>query len=74
VVLAVLAGEPTAADAARRQGCPFLDLESLRTAAAMPVSRFAPLAGIAERSYRRRLARLRTGVPAKGPWPAPRGS
>jgi putative transposase len=40
----------------------------------MPVSRFAPLAGIAERSYRRRLARLRTGVPVKGPWPAPRGS
>jgi putative transposase len=38
----------------------------------MPVSRFAPLAGIAERSYRRRLARLRTGVPVKGPWPAPR--
>jgi putative transposase len=36
------------------------------------VSRFAPLAGIAERTYWRRLARLRTGSPVKGPWPAPR--
>jgi putative transposase len=38
----------------------------------MPVSRFAPLAGIPERSYWRRLARLRAGSPPKGPWPAPR--
>ena len=29
------------------------------------------LAGICERTYRRRLARLRHGNPAKGPWPAP---
>lgn len=29
------------------------------------------LAGIPERSYRRRLARLRHGWPVKGPWPAP---
>lgn len=38
----------------------------------MPVSRFAPLAGIPERTYRRRLARLRAGEPLKGPWPAPK--
>ena len=37
----------------------------------MPVSRFAPLAGIPERTYRRRLARLRAGDPSRGPWPAP---
>jgi len=29
------------------------------------------LAAIPERTYRRRLARLRAGDPAKGPWPAP---
>ena len=37
----------------------------------MPVSRFARLAGVPERSYRRRLARLRKGQADKGPWPAP---
>ena len=38
----------------------------------MPVSRFAVLAGIPERTYRFRLARLRARTPsAKGPWPAP---
>lgn len=37
----------------------------------MPVSRFAPLAGIPERTYRHRLARLRAGRSTKGPWPAP---
>src|SRR3954451_13218377 len=38
----------------------------------MPVSRFSELAGIPERTYRRRVARLRAGDPVKGPWPAPR--
>jgi hypothetical protein len=38
----------------------------------MPVSRFAALAGIPERTYRRRLARLRAGDAVKGPWPAPK--
>ena len=38
----------------------------------MSVSRFAALAGIAERTYWRRLARHRAGNPVKGPWPAPR--
>jgi hypothetical protein len=33
---------------------------------------FAALAGIPERTYRRRLARLRAGDVGKGPWPAPR--
>ena len=37
----------------------------------MPVSRFADLAGIPERTYWHRLARLRTGAKAKGPWPTP---
>jgi len=43
----------------------------LRADAVMPVSRFAPLTGIPERTYRRRLTRLRGGKPSKGPWPAP---
>ena len=38
----------------------------------MPVSRFTALAGIPERTYRRRLARLRAGDHVKGPWPAPK--
>jgi putative transposase len=38
----------------------------------MPVSRFSRLAGIPERTYRRRLARHRAGDPSKGPWPAPK--
>ena len=38
----------------------------------MPVSRFSRLAGIPERTYRRRLARHRAGDPSTGPWPAPK--
>jgi transposase InsO family protein len=38
----------------------------------MPVSRFTRLAGLPERTYRRRLARLRAGEQVKGPWPAPK--
>ena len=41
-------------------------------AAALPVSRFAPLADIPERTYRRRLVKLRSGEQGKGPWPAPK--
>ena len=38
----------------------------------MPVSRFAVVAGIPIRTYRRRLAVARAGErPDKGPWPAP---
>jgi transposase-like protein len=37
---------------------PFCDLEALRAAEGLPVSRFARLDGIPERTYRRRLARL----------------
>jgi len=48
------------------------ELEALRAAEGTPVSRFAALAGIPERTYRRRLARLRAGDVGKGPWPAPR--
>jgi transposase-like protein len=55
----------------RRPG-PFADLEALRTAAELPVARFAALAGIPERTYHRRLATLRSGdAPVKGPWPTP---
>jgi len=44
----------------------------IRQDAAMPVSRFCQLIGIPRRTYHRRLARHRDGVPtAKGPWPAP---
>src|SRR5437764_1388294 len=38
----------------------------------MPVSRFTGLAGIPERTYLRRLARLRAGDLVKGPCAAPR--
>ncbi|HEY2042403.1 MAG TPA: hypothetical protein VGH11_06965 [Jatrophihabitans sp.] len=45
---------------------------ALREAAELPVARFAALAGISERTYRRRLAALRGGdEPVKGPWPTP---
>ena len=44
----------------------------IRADAGMPVSRFAVLAGIPIRTYRRRLAVARAGgPPGKGPWPAP---
>ena len=44
----------------------------MREAAQLPVARFARLAGIPERTYRRRLATLRAGdEPVKGPWPTP---
>jgi hypothetical protein len=71
-------GDGAAADLA--EGCgvhrsgPFADLEALRVADRVSVSRFAVLAGIAERTYWRRLARHRAGNPVKGPWPAPRVS
>jgi hypothetical protein len=55
----------------RRPG-PFADLEALRAAAELSVARFAALAGIAERTYHRRLATLRSDdAPVKGPWPTP---
>ena len=38
---------------------PFADLEALRAAEGVPVSRFARRPGIPERTYRRRLTRLR---------------
>jgi putative transposase len=51
---------------------PFRDLEALRAAERLPVSRFARLTGIPERAYRRRLARRRDGDPPNGPWPSPK--
>lgn len=73
--LALAEADRPAADLAegcrtRRRG-PFQDLEALRAEAGMPVSRFARLAGIPERTYWYRLAQLRAGTPGKGPWPAP---
>src|SRR6266498_2960014 len=69
-------GDRAAADLAERLGvrrrCPFADLEALRAAHGVSVSRFAALAGIPERTHWRRLARHRVGDPPKGPWPAPR--
>jgi len=43
----------------------------IRTDAQLSVSRFAELIGVPRRTYHYRLARLRAGDPAKGPWPAP---
>ncbi len=69
-------GDGAAADLAEglgvRRRCPFADLEALRAAHGVSVSRFAALAGIPERTYWRRLGRHRVGDPPKGPWPAPR--
>jgi DNA-binding transcriptional regulator YiaG len=69
-------GDGAAADLAEglgvRRRCPFADLEALRAAHGVSVSRFAALAGILERTYWRRRARHRVGDPPKGPWLAPR--
>jgi transposase-like protein len=69
-------GDGAAVDLAERLGvrrrCTFADLEALRAAHGVSVSRFAALAGIPERTYWRRLARHRVGDPPKGPWPSPR--
>ena len=44
----------------------------IRQDAVMPVSRFCTLTGIPRRTYQRKLARHRSGLPVvKGPWPAP---
>ena len=57
------AGDGAATALAERLGvrrrCPFADLEALRAAHGVSISRFAPLAGIPERTYWRRLARHR---------------
>ena len=53
---------------------PFGDLEALREAAGTPVSRFAALAGIPERTYRRRRGSAAGRGSDKGPWPAPRST
>jgi hypothetical protein len=62
-------GDGAAADLAERLGvrrrCPFADLEALRAAHGVSVSRFAALAGIPERTYWRRLARHGLGDPPK---------
>jgi transposase-like protein len=69
-------GDGAAADLAERLGVRrrfrFADLEALRAAHGVSVSRFAALAGVSERTYWRRRARHRVGDPPKGPWPAPR--
>lgn len=43
----------------------------IRTESGMPTSRFCPLIGVPERTWRRRQARARAGQHAKGPWPRP---
>jgi putative transposase len=44
----------------------------IRCESGMPVSRFCALTGIPRRTYQRKLARHRSGLPVvKGPWPAP---
>jgi putative transposase len=43
----------------------------IRTEAGMPISRFASLVGMPRRTYHYRLVKVRAGMPAKGPWPAP---
>ena len=43
----------------------------IRTDSGCSISRFAELVGVPRRTYHARLARLRAGEVAKGPWPAP---
>jgi putative transposase len=43
----------------------------IRRQAGMAVSRFCEVTGIPRRTYHRRQAKARVGIPAKGPWPAP---
>ena len=43
----------------------------IRTDSGCSVSRFAELVGVSRRTYHARLARMRAGEVAKGPWPAP---
>jgi len=43
----------------------------IRAEAGMPTTRFCALIGVPERSWRRWQQRQRSGVPIKGPWPAP---
>jgi transposase len=54
---ATLAVADLAARRCFRRSSPFADLEALREAAGLPVSRFATLAGIPERTYRRHCGR-----------------
>lgn len=60
-----------AAERHRIRAGPFVDLEALRAAAGLPVSRFARLADIPERTYRRRLMQLRAGIPDRMLRPSP---
>lgn len=50
---------------------PYADLEVIRREAGMPISRFATIIGIPERTYRNWAARERRGTQDKGPWPTP---
>jgi putative transposase len=43
----------------------------IRVEAGMPTSRFCPLIGVPERTWRRRQGRARAGRLVKGPWPRP---
>ncbi|MBF6150230.1 integrase core domain-containing protein [Nocardia nova] len=43
----------------------------IRVVAGMPTTRFCAVVGVPERTWRRKQARARTGVPAIGPWPRP---
>jgi putative transposase len=43
----------------------------IRVEAGMPTSRFCPLIGVPERTWRRHQARARAGRRVKGPWPRP---
>ncbi|WP_306358831.1 MULTISPECIES: integrase core domain-containing protein [unclassified Nocardia] len=43
----------------------------IRVSAGMPTTRFCQVVGVPERTWRRRQARARSGVPVKGSWPRP---
>jgi Transposase len=74
IVLSVLAGEMSIAEAARKEKvseqsigrwkAEFLD-------AGMSTARFCQLFDMPERTWRRWQAKARTGAPTKGPWPQP---
>ncbi|MET7769292.1 integrase core domain-containing protein, partial [Nocardia sp. NPDC005366] len=43
----------------------------IRVEAGMPTTRFCAVVGVPERTWRRKQARARAGVPTIGPWPRP---
>lgn len=81
IVLAVLQGEVSVAEAARREKVSeqaigiwkrqFLDAGKTSLVAGVSTARFCELIDMPERTWRRWQAKARSARPPKGPWPQP---